>query len=120
MGLRFSRVGGGGGSWKIAVVYLRAHAPSKNPRPIPRYKHTSLIFLVGKFFEVPHSAVPMRQGFLYVIGDSKLRAHTFSAKLAPNSHKCCEKQQTCRKRDVQTLKIHREFIALWYQGGHET
>jgi hypothetical protein len=25
---------GGGGSWKIAIVLLRAHTSSKNPRPI--------------------------------------------------------------------------------------
>jgi hypothetical protein len=36
MGLRFSCVGGGGGSWKIAVVLLGAHTPGKNPRPFSR------------------------------------------------------------------------------------
>jgi len=31
-------------------------------------------------------------GFLSGIGDSKLCVHTFCAKLAPNSQKCCGKQ----------------------------
>jgi hypothetical protein len=42
MGLRFFRVGGGGGSWKIAVVLLGAHTPSKIRRQFHEHKHTSL------------------------------------------------------------------------------
>jgi hypothetical protein len=38
----------------------------------------------------------------------------FCAKFSPNSQKCCGNQWICRKRDAQTLKIHRGFIARWY------
>jgi hypothetical protein len=49
MGLRFIRVGGGGGSWKLAVVYLNVHAPSKNRARFRGNKHTSLITSVGEY-----------------------------------------------------------------------
>ena len=42
-------------------------------------------FVMCASSEVLHRPGPMRQGFLFDIGDSKLYVHTFSAKLAPNS-----------------------------------
>jgi hypothetical protein len=40
-----------GGSCKLALVCLIVHAPSKNSLQFCEHKHTSLIFLVGKFSE---------------------------------------------------------------------
>jgi hypothetical protein len=48
-------------------------------------------FALCAFSDVLHSHGPMRQGFLCGIGDPKLYVHTFSAKLALKSQKCCEK-----------------------------
>ena len=47
--------------------------------------------------EVLHSPSPMRQDFSCGIRDSKLCLHTFSAKLAPNAHKCCGNHQCVEK-----------------------
>jgi hypothetical protein len=55
-------------------------------------------FALSAFSEVLHRSGPMRQCFLCGIGDWKVCVHTFSAKSAPNSQKCCGKQEICRKR----------------------
>jgi len=39
---------GGGGSWKLVGVVLGIHTTSKNPRPVEKHKHTSLILLAGE------------------------------------------------------------------------
>jgi hypothetical protein len=56
------------------------------------WKANSANFALVDISEILHSTGPMRQGSLYRIGDPKLWVHTFSAKLAPNSQKCCAKQ----------------------------
>jgi hypothetical protein len=51
------------------------------------------------------------------IGDPKLCVHKFSAKLAPNTQKCFGKQQLCREKDAQTLKIHQDSSPLGNKAG---
>jgi hypothetical protein len=49
MGLRFFRVGGGGGSWKLAVALLGVHTTSKNPPPISGMQ-AYISYLSGSIF----------------------------------------------------------------------
>ena len=53
-------------------------------------------------------------GILCGIGDSKHCVYTFSATVSPNPQKMLRRARNMSKEDIQTLKIHRGFIAHWY------
>jgi hypothetical protein len=74
-------------------------------------------FALWTFSEVLHSPGPMQQGFSCGIGDWKLYVHTFSAKLAPNSQKCCGKLQICRKSTSRPSKFIQNSSPLGNKAG---
>jgi len=90
MGLRFFCVGGGGGSWKMAVALLSVHTTAKNPHPISGMQ-AYIAYLPGSIFS-----------------DVNYRYHDFS-EVRSLLAKSCERRCTPPQN---SSGIHRGWVLL--------